>query len=114
MTGFGIVILTGVTVPDIIFIHATSLFYFTGATVVPEPMATGPSSAAASAAVAVAVQRPNTKRKRKFKRMAVDPNTATVAAVGASSSAPDATSAMEVIAAAAANSAGKRPKVRNR
>ena len=74
-------------------------------------MATGPS------ALAVAVQRPNTKRKRKFKRMAVDPNAASAGASaatgGASSSAPDA-SAMDVMAAAAANSAGKRPKVRNR
>ena len=72
-------------------------------------MATGPP------ALAMAVQRPNTKRKRKFKRMAVDPNAASAgaAAAGASSSAPDA-SAMDVMAAAAANSAGKRPKVRNR
>ena len=81
----------------------------TGAVVVPEPMATGPSS---STAVAMAVQRPNTKRKRKFKRMAVDPNNS----VPASSSAPDASSAMDVIAAAnnLALSGGKRPKVRNR
>ena len=73
---------------------------------------------AGPSALAVAVQRPNTKRKRKFKRMAVDPNAASAGASaatgGASSSAPDA-SAMDVMAAAAAaNSAGKRPKVRNR